>query len=225
MLILTNQKNEIYSLIEQIGLDPGNFEWSRSTFLFSIHPTVVGKNVPADKLIYKGTDFYFLFGERVKITSHYAEFSPGKESYVEENYPGDWQHQVKNVDRWLGYLKTEVLQEDKWIRLQKQISNLNFGFNYKDGSFSVTEYQELSSKIDTLHQRLESIGLQQEEIKLLREILKHTKEVAKDMNKVDWKNLFIGSIISAVVQLSLTPESAKTLWHLIKEVFNKLLLP
>ncbi len=225
MILLTYQKNEVFDLIEKAELDTSKFEWGRTSCLFVTSPKDIGNVVPADKLTYKETDFYYLFGERRTAESHYAEFSPGESTYVGTYFSGSWIGQIKYVERWLSYLKREVQEIDKWDRIQADMGQANFGFNYSQGTFSEAEYQVLSIKIESLKQNFESIGLQKEQIKLLQDILEHTKQVAKEMNKVDWKNLFLGSIMAAIAQLSLSQDMAKVIWSLIKESFNKLLLP
>jgi hypothetical protein len=55
--------------------------------------------------------------------------------------------------------------------------------------------------------------------------LDHLMELAKELNKFDWKSLFIGTISSIIIQLGVTKENAHELWSLIKKVFNNFFLP
>ncbi len=50
--------------------------------------------------------------------------------------------------------------------------------------------------------------------------LNNLTQLAEKMSKFDWANLFVGTIISIVIQLSITPDNAKTLWGIIKGIFT-----
>lgn len=54
--------------------------------------------------------------------------------------------------------------------------------------------------------------------------LERLTELAKELNKFDWKNLFIGTIISITIQLNVTPDNATLLWELIQNVFSNYFL-
>jgi hypothetical protein len=84
---------------------------------------------------------------------------------------------------------------------------------------------ELSSKIDQIKTSLDTIPLLEEQQIAIINQLNHLTELAKELNKFDWKNLFIGTIVSIILQLYVTRENAARLWNLIKTVFSNFFLP
>ncbi len=160
-----------------------------------------------------------------KKTSHYAIFSPGNDNFAEQNYPGTWEYQLQYAFRWLTNIFREINSTNKWDRLYKEIAEIKINYENDEGKFSATEYEELKHKIDSLKNGITSINLLPEQLAAINTKLDHLTLLAKDMNKFDWKGLFVGTIISIIVQLSVTPENAKSLWALIKQVFSNYLLP
>ena len=57
-----------------------------------------------------------------------------------------------------------------------------------------------------------------------RSLTKIIAEKAKSFGRVDWKNLFIGTMIGTIVQLALPSETGHALWLLLKEAFKKVIL-
>ncbi len=79
-------------------------------------------------------------------------------------------------------------------------------------------------KINQIKSSLGTINLLEEQQVAISQKLDHLIDVAKDLNKFDWKNLFIGTIISIIIQLEVNKENAALLWELIKRVFRNFLL-
>ena len=122
-------------------------------------------------------------------------------------------------------MQREVTAPNLWDKFKTEISEIKYINNFKNEKFSYSEYSDILEKIDILKTSISSIPLilnQQSEI-ILR--LDHLSETAKELGKFDWVNLFIGTIISVVIQLNVTPENANAIWDLIKRVFNNYFLP
>ena len=43
--------------------------------------------------------------------------------------------------------------------------------------------------------------------------------LAVDLGKFDWKNLFVGTIMSIIIQLGVNKENANLIWLAIKQMF------
>tara|TARA_R110000744_G_scaffold74008_1_gene148010 strand:+ start:256 stop:921 length:666 start_codon:yes stop_codon:yes gene_type:complete len=220
MKLLTSQKNTLFDIIEESGLSPAQFDFSE----------MQSKTTPsfrvATYLNYKKSDFYFIFDSAPKNSaSHYSIFCPGADSYKEIRNPGSWSLQLDYFQKWLFYLLREVKTENKWERLQKEIDGVNISVENNQDKFSAKEYEELKQKMTTLKEGISKYDLMPNQILLLNEKIDFLVDSAREMNKFDWKSLFIGTIISIIIQLNITPDNAKLLWNLIKQVFNNYLLP
>lgn len=212
MKLLKSQKTEIFDLIEVNGLSPLQFE-----IIFI--PNNYNSALSITKLLFKGTDYYFTFSFQQE--EHYSTFCPGDEKYVEEEHSGDWETQKDAVINWLSYLKREINTPDKWQRLIDESENLKLmKYNEDSIKFNASEYLEIKSKINLLKNGLKEIGIEKEEMKTINSRLDHLEVLMQSMNKIDWKNLFVGTILSIPIQLSLSPDVAKGLFLLVKKVFS-----
>jgi hypothetical protein len=221
MKLLPSQKDYLYNLIEKKGLPTSQFYFDDvESNDDGIYDTV---------LCYKGEhDFFCCFGsylDSFKSENFIMTFSPGEYSYQRKEYPHSWTEQLEYFNGWINYLKREVDTPNKWERLEAELKNFGFNSNDEVGKFSIQEYEELKIKIIQLKEKIKAIELLPEQLSAINQKLDHLTEIAKDLNKFDWKSLFIGTIMSIIVQFGVTPSNAKSLWNTIKSVFNNYLLP
>lgn len=219
MKLLISQKDQLYDLIENLGLSPSQFEFSED---FS--DKYLGQKKTTLK--FKDREFFFVFETGPKaINSHYSIMCPGTESYIKNEYPGDWANQIYYITIWLKNILREINSPNKWERLQSEIGNIQLNFEHDHDKFSVQEFEDIQSKVLGIKQGLGSIGLQEEEVKIINQKLDHLTEMAKVLTKFDWKSLFAGSIASVLIQLSITPDHIKAIWALMKMSFSNFILP
>ncbi|ENA1796347.1 conserved hypothetical protein [Flavobacterium psychrophilum] len=217
MKLLTSQKNSLFELIQKVDFFSHNqFELIEKdiTGVFNTH------------IEYKANkDFYFRFIDSNYVNSMFVNHSPGDQQIMDSSSKISWDETLSIFYNWLYYLQREVTSPNLWQQFKTEISEIKYINNFSNQKFSFSEYTEISEKIDVLKNSLSSIPLilnQQNEI-ILR--LDHLSETAKELGKFDWINLFIGTIISVVIQLNVTPENANAIWDLIKRVFNNYFLP
>ena len=219
MKLLTSQKDYIYDLIENKGISPSQFE-------FKERRSEKSPGQYATILEYKNSDFFFSFETHPSNKeSHFSIYCPGVSAYKEYKNPGSWTLQQDYIEMWLDNLVKEINTPDKWSRLNAEIESIKINFDDDTTKFSVHEYEDLQARIEILKLKISETGLLEEQISVINNKLDHLTELAKDLNKFDWKGLFIGTIISIVIQLGVTHENAIVLWDAIKQVFNNILLP
>lgn len=219
MKLLISQKDTLFEFIERAGLSPAQFDFQETSGYFSVEEM-------ATRLIFKNSEFYYSFETYPNsLTSHFAIFCPGRSAHTEQENPGSWNVQLKYVNVWLYNLVREINTPNKWDRLNKEIKGIGFNFENNEDKFTVGEYEDLKQRISTLQISINSIGLLPEHVEAINAKLDHLTDMAKEMNKFDWKGLFVGTIIAIIIQLNVNPENAQVLWTLIKQVFNNLLLP
>lgn len=219
MKLLASQKDTLYDLIEKANLSPSQFELVESS-------STIKAGEIATTVKFKSADFYFTFETGKNLSEpHYAIFSPGENNYVDQNYPGTWEYQKQYFFRWLNNLNREINSPNKWDRLTKEIEGITLNFENEEDKFSVSEFKILQENILSLKEGILTLSLLPEQVSAINNKLDHLTDLAKEMNKFDWKGLFIGTLISIIIQLSVTPENAKSLWDLVKKIFSNYLLP
>lgn len=216
MKLLTSQRDEIYSIIENSGLSPSQFVFKEQNSLFD-------PRQKSTKLIFKGSEFFYLF-EHSK-SSHYARYCPAEDLFVEDHTVRTWDSQLLQFEYWLIYLIREVNAPNKWERLSIELNSIDLAFESDDTQFSISEYEELQKMLLTVKAGVATLGLSADEAVTINSKLDYLTDSAKKMSKFNWKSLFIGTIVNTVLNLGLTPEKAESIWILIKEVFKTLLLP
>lgn len=206
MYLLRSQLNDFYELIEKQGyFSPLQFDISS------------GKT----ELKLKETQFYFrVFDDSGYVDSMVANFSPGKFMYKEATSGTNWEGIKSSFKNWLDYLKREVAAPDKWDRLIEEVRYIIGDSRVENTAFSHQEYLEVRSNIDAIKSQLSSIPLLEAQSTAILHQLNRLAEMTDRLNKFDWRNLFIGTIISCVIQLGVTQEHAKLLFDLIKNAFN-----
>jgi len=213
MRLLQTQKNEVYELIEKFGLSPNMFDFSS----------------PSDddgdtKLRLKSNPHYYFIFAKARSGGHFARYSPGYDTPYKDEGASSWSLQLACVERWLRNLERELEAPDKWKLLQEELKNMDFGdIKYENTKFTYREYELLTEKIAELKSKISKLDLLEKQIKQINEKLDHLLHLAKDMNKTDWKELFIGSIINLLMQLSIDQNTGQTITGYVKSLFIKFL--
>ena len=215
MILLTSQKNSIYEIIEAMGLSPLQFEFVEVDSVFDLY-------AKATKLLFKNTGWYFQFEQNSQIRdgTHAAQYSPGKTTLKVDVYKTNWSGIIKHFWVWLEYLKREITSEDKWSRLNRLVESSRFNFTDDFNQLTFQEYENLVEKIDVLKERISKLEIQPQQIEQINAKLDHITELSKKMTKMDWRNLFVGTIISILIQLSLSPEVGQQILDIIRELFS-----
>lgn len=211
MKLLLSQKDEIFELIKGFDLlTPNQFKIQED--LGNYKTTIY----------FKDSEYFFRFISNDH--GYWAHYSPGVEKFTDTTTYLNWIESINHIDNWLFCLIRELRTPNYWENFKNQISGINFRSDYDNTRFSHKEFLELDDRMSLLKARLTEIPLileQQNEILLHLERL---TEAAKELGKFDWKNLFIGTILSILIQLNVTPENANAIWELIKHTFNQYFL-
>jgi hypothetical protein len=212
MRLLTSQKNTLYDAIITVGLSPLSFEFNEinSKDMYFINEEVIDTTIT-----FKNTDYYFTF--KSNIREFYVLYSPGSEQLNHMASVRSWLGAFNEFDGWLKYLKRESQQTDKWKELldfsrDYIIDNNNDQLNAR---FSYDEIINIQSNTVVAKEKIKTLPLQQSQIDEINSKLDYLVEKAKDHTKIDWKNLFVGTLIQTIFQLSITPDLMHKVWHYI----------
>jgi hypothetical protein len=217
MKLLQSQKNSLFEVIEEIDFFSHNqFELVENDSMGDFKTRIEFR---------ANRNFYFAFFDTDYVNNLYVNYSPGQEQITDSSSHITFDYALQYFENWLYYLKREVTAPNLWEKFKTEISGIQYSNNFENQKFTFSEFTEIAEKIEVLKNSLSSIPLilnQQQEI-ILR--LDHLSETAKELGKFDWVNLFIGTIVSIIIQLNVTPENANAIWDLIKRVFNNYFLP
>lgn len=219
MKLLTSQKDTLFEMIEEENLSPSQFQ-------FSEVQSKISPVTRSTELRFNTSDYFFRFETGYERSDpHYAVYCPGEDVSTDEYYSRKWNVQLEVFQLWLTFLIREINSPNKWHRLEKEIEGIKINFQKDEDKFSVEEYEELKKKVSILKNALSTIHLIPEQLSAISSKLDHLTEMGKQLNKFDWKGLFIGSIISIIIQLEVTTDNAKALWNLIRQTFSNYFLP
>lgn len=218
MKLLVSQKDELFDLIN-------DSEWF-SPSQFKIIETGTKEKGVNTEVKFENSEYYFRFFEQRDYYGVFvANYSPGEKLLFEATSSLDWNLGVIHFKNWLRFLNREINAPDKWSRLLKELSNIQILSETDETKFSYREYNELSDKISQIKDLIKTVPLLVEQQNAIIDKLDHLTDLARELNKFDWKSLFIGTITSIIIQLSVTKENALQIWALIKKVFNNFFLP
>lgn len=213
MKLLKSQTNELFQIIEKSGFSPNQFE--------------IYNDEEYDErfeIEFKESDFnFYLKSDAMYRGRINAFFCPGEQTYESHYIATDWSDITIFFRKWLKNLKREINEPDLWERFR----SLAIDFNYKneeknDQKFTAKEYQELSYKIDMLTNKISESTLDTATQKTIIDKLNDIQTLALDLNKFDWFNLFVGTIMSIFIQLNVSKDNANLVWNYVKEVFGNL---
>ncbi|MDQ3021320.1 MAG: hypothetical protein M3R36_12235 [Bacteroidota bacterium] len=214
MKLLLTQKNQLFDLIELEGLSPIQFNIIETENRLGL----------STRFEYANSGFFLFESEISDFLSHVI-YSPGDFTFQSGTNTKDWNENIKHFRGWLNYLKREINAPDKWGKLQSEIENLNLIGAEDEDKFSASEYEQLKVKMETLKKKISELSLNPKQSEIINSKLDYLTMIALTLNKFDWKSLFIGTIISIIIQSSISPENSKALWLLIKGIFNNYFLP
>jgi hypothetical protein len=216
MRLLLSQKNDLFDYIETIGLSPNLFEFNEPKSMDS------GKTI----IRFKNSPFHCAFFMHPDKNVVIITCSPSEDLYEKQDWIDTaWPSLKLKITGWLRYLQREIQQVDKWARLAQEVSRINIPSNDDNDKFTASEYAEIKIKMSRFKSELKYIDLTPLQIEILEQKIDYLMDKAETLGKFDWKSLFIGTIISIIIQLGVTPDNAQAFWDLIKRIFNQFLLP
>jgi hypothetical protein len=208
MKLLNSQKNMFYDILEEIEkFSPSQFD--------------IDDTIDEFKLIYRNTEYLFSLTENIHWNIHYI---PATNKYQHITNTSSWSEVINNFRSWLYSLLKEVSQPNKWDRLAKEMNNIRGIVQADNTMFSHSEYMTLTQQMNEIKESLITISLTAEQNEAIEAKLDHLLILANELNKFDWQGLFIGTIMSIIIQLNVTPENAHALTTMMHQIFNRLFL-
>jgi hypothetical protein len=152
--LLRSQKNDVLSRIIAAGLPGTEFEWS-------IAPSRIdrARGVP---MLSHATHAFFIFDHREdghSDSKHACFYSPGNETYDYSAYPGAWNGQLGELDKWLKYLLREVQAPDLWqLLLEQNRGSIEPTLKQSDDRFTPQEQELIADSIALIFAHIQQVA-------------------------------------------------------------------
>src|SRR5688572_29043812 len=212
MELLRSQKNELFRMIEEHGLDPSDFDYTEHTSFLGHFSTVIRFKPEID--------FHFdIQGVDINVFT----CKPWENQAYFEGRVKDWSDLVYQFRIWLESVISEHNEDDLWSEIKT--ANLDFGTNPKDtkSKFSEEEKNQIHARIDQLKSEISNLGITSEQLKIIETKLDTLREKMDDLSQFDWKSLAIGTVINIATSILLPPDQGKAFLSLVSQIFRNLL--
>lgn len=206
--LLRSQRNELFIVTKESGLDPTDFAWSEVKTRWHEN----GQE-PVEALTHKPTGYQFVF-DRYKGKAN-PRFTPSS-SQVKEVDPGEqgsWQEVFTLFREWLVAVRSEYLEPDLWEQT-KTDSRLVAPSLDEVGNepFSEEEKKRISASIHELLQFVTKTATHTPaQLEFVATRLQHLEEASHRLGRKDWITLAMGTLTNIVVGVALSPDAAKEL--------------
>lgn len=212
--LLRTQKNDIFTILEQEGLNPSEFKWDplRSEEYIRLRHKQSGYSI--DFSYRKGQECYFI------------TYSPAEGVYEKSFHIATWDSVLTTAYEWASCLKEQIEAADLWAEMGKYTAYLSLPSteDLPDEPISAVDAKEIEDRLWNFANEVEKrFNLVGDDLKFLR----HQNAVLIDIAKRSSKKAFVYSVVGVVtsiaMSLAMSPEQAKALWQLLHDALSPFL--
>lgn len=132
-----------------------------------------------------------------------------------------WATTLTMFGNWTKQVSTELNSSTGW----KTFENTNFlNTEYEDLNSEFTEAEKIQTKdsIKELKVKIKLLNLAPEKLQVIESKLDCLSQKVDELNKFDWKSLFIGTIASLIMTFVIPQEASGMFWEYLKSSFNNM---
>lgn len=207
MRITNVQKKELADIFNKTGLSKLDFDVSGQHKEFKI----------------KFKHDFFSFSINAESTDYYKLIIYDVDNTQPKSIKVSWASTKKWFERWIKRIGQELSTPTGWESFQSD-NYLNADFGDLDNEFSSAEKIQVRESIKELSVRVKNFELPSKNLDIIDRKLNELSSKVDDLNKFDWKALFLGTMASLVITLGIPPEINGLLWDYIKMAFRGLRL-
>jgi hypothetical protein len=230
--LLTQQRNDVYQAVKQMGLSADLFGWGTELIV------PVASHILGDSLELRNSSYYFTF--IVDEGTFHGECCPGdtdlrqhvsfrpqflmpNETYLTGK---PWQEFLRIHFRpWLVRVKAEIETPDLWGTVG-QATALVTGDAPADGQntlFTAAEQEALQNGLDEVENYILAINtLDDGTQEHVRAQLGYLKEATSRAPRFDFRNILIGVLVNIVIAAAFAPERARELFRFVTSLLPEL---
>jgi hypothetical protein len=206
--LLRSQRNRVYEMLREEGLEPSEFSWTTET---------IAGSLTVSRLNFRDGTYYFQFSSHE--VNAWCAVSPGQFRSLDYEYPKTWEEQEAIFKKWVHWLKREVAAPDLWGELAKYTLALGVRVAEEGPNepISAVEAERIGAALIRLAAAIvRELKLGVDESTLVRSKLQYLAEAARRLRSADWVNTTIGVCASMAMSLYLPPEKTVALWQLFQ---------
>jgi hypothetical protein len=181
--LLQSQRNDVLLTVRESGINPLEFQLLEEAHLYP-------------KLVHTPSVFFYQFG-----TSHVV-FSPGAETQQQEVDKLKWVGKLELLSIWLTYLQREINAPDLWASLAQERELLGAEpAGAVNTPFTADEQVHIKRTIEEIRVYITSTySLAGEPLAKVNRKLDYLIDAATRLGRIDWKNIFVGALVSLILQ-------------------------
>lgn len=183
-------------------------------------------------LDFEATGEYEVF--KIKFKYDYFSFSIVKQKpnvYLIEYFSVDDKNAISTSTSWNGLLQHFLMWTEKLVA---EFNSPTGWESFQNTNFLNAEYEELNSKftdiqkiqtkqnIEDLKVKIKLLNLSPEKLEIIENKLDSLSAKVDELNKFDWKSLFIGTIASLIMTFVVPQEASGMFWEYVKSSFHNL---
>jgi hypothetical protein len=229
--MLRAHKNRLYEAVKEAGFRAAQFTTEEKTLDFhdGVEPTecflLTLKNTPLQFITRISPNDYDAFDRMSSLCAPGWPLSvawpPGDRQFVDIDLIafqlGQWLQEVANR-----YLEEETVP-DFWAEAQAQAESFLPSYNdpQREKKFSAQEKKLLELAIAQVRKEINrALKPTASELKLINERLDYLSHGVGRLNRLDWKNILVSTMIGIVINLSLDTTRGAQLYQIFKEAFS-----
>ena len=205
MRITNIQKKELSEIFKKNNLNTIDFETSGEYQEFNIK--------------FKHDYFSFLISKVKDDVYSITIFAIDRKNAY--NFSDTWANTLKRFDGWAQKVSTE-LNSSTGCETFENTNFLNTDYEDLNSEFTQTEKIQTRHNIQELKSKIELLNLPEDRLKIIESKLDTLSVKVDELNKFDWKSLFIGTIASLIMSFVIPQEASGLFWEYIKSSFNNL---
>jgi hypothetical protein len=127
------------------------------------------------------------------------------------------------IKEWIVCLKRELETPDKWEEYYKLSQSLNdAAITWEEQDFTTEEKTIVNEKLNLLKENISKLDLMEEQIEKLNESIDRLSVKVDNLNKIDWRDIFTGTLFNKFFELAIGSEVAKQILDVVVRLFNNI---
>jgi hypothetical protein len=206
--LLKSQKNRVYELLQQGGLEPAEFSWAKEE---------IAGSLIVSRLNYRDGTSYFQFSSHE--VNAWCTACPGQFRHLDYEYPKSWEEQEGIFKKWVACVKRELASPDPWGELAKYRLVLGDGPAGETANEAISAYEagriaEALVRVGDMIVR--ELVLDDEKAALVRSRLGYLAEAAQRQRSRDWAHTALGVYVTLGVTLGIPETTLPALWEMFR---------
>lgn len=211
--LLNIQRKQLHDILVAEGIDPAQTQWTNDQ---------KGWTDDTTDTIEIGLCYFVINPDVIDGIS--IKWSPAPDGDIEfgQNHL-NWLGVINLFRSWARQVKLEIGQPDPWAKYIKFAPPQDLSDFSDNSPFSYPEVQQIEESVQKLIEFLyENINNYSEASDKFDTGLNRMIKYAKSgLGRIDWTNQFVGLIIAICLTLSLSPETANSIWRFwLKTISN-----